>query len=149
MTGGRNTGGVTEEEARHRFTAAAVARLATVDAGGRPHLVPIVFAVDGDTVYTAVDHKPKRGTTLRRVTNLRANPSAALLVDHYDDDWTALWWVRADGAGRVLDPDDDEARHARSLLAKRYRQYAVQQPAGPVIAIDVTRWSGWSATATG
>lgn len=138
---------MTEEEARHRFAGAAVARLATVDAAGRPHLVPLVFAVDGDTVYTAVDHKPKRGTTLRRVTNLRANPNAALLVDHYDDDWTRLWWVRADGAGRVLDPDDDETRHARSLLAKRYPQYLAQPPTGLMIAIDVTRWTGWSATA--
>src|SRR5436305_5995132 len=101
---------VTPEEARERFRAARVARLATADAAGRPHLVPIVFAVDGDRVYSAVDAKPKRSTQLRRLANVRENPAVALLADHYEDDWEALWWARADGRGRVLDFGAEEAR---------------------------------------
>lgn len=133
---------MTRQQARERFAAARVARLATVDASGRPHLVPIVFAVDGDTVYSTVDDKPKRSTELRRLGNVRANPSVTLLVDHYEEDWSKLWWVRADGAGRVLDPGAVEAEHAITLLAERYPQ---QRAVGPVLAIDVARWSGWSS----
>jgi PPOX class probable F420-dependent enzyme len=132
---------VTAAEARERFAAARVARLATADAAGHPHLVPIAFVVYGDHVYSTVDAKPKRTTSLRRLANVRANPAVAVLVDHYDDDWTALWWVRADGRGRVLDPDEEEARHAVELLAQRYPQ---QRATGPVLAIDIERWSGWS-----
>jgi PPOX class probable F420-dependent enzyme len=135
------------DEARSRFVGGRVARLATAGATAVPHLVPIVFAVDGDAVYSAVDAKPKRTTALRRLANVRENPAVALLVDHYDDsDWSALWWVRADGRGRVLDPeaesDAGEARHAVALLAGRYPQ---QQAVGAVLAVDVERWSGWSA----
>jgi PPOX class probable F420-dependent enzyme len=134
---------VTAAEAREKFAAARVARLATVDADGRPHLVPIVFAVDADHIYSVVDAKPKRTTALRRLANVRRNAAVALLVDHYDDaDWGALWWVRADGTGRVLDPSDAEAQRALTLLAERYPQ---QRPTGDVLAIDVERWSGWSA----
>ncbi|HEV7825480.1 MAG TPA: TIGR03668 family PPOX class F420-dependent oxidoreductase [Mycobacteriales bacterium] len=137
---------MTAEEARRRFAAARVARLATADASGRPHIVPLVFAVRGDTLYSAVDAKPKRTTALRRLANVTANPPVALLVDHYDDaDWDALWWVRAEGTGRVLDPADDEARHAVTLLADRYPRHRADPPAGPVLAVDVERWSGWSA----
>jgi PPOX class probable F420-dependent enzyme len=135
---------VTPAQARARFAAARVARLATADAAGRPHVVPVVFAVDGDHIYTVVDAKPKRTTALRRLRNVAENPAVALLVDHYDDaDWDALWWVRADGRGRVLDPAvDEEARRAVALLGVRYRQ---QRAAGSVLAVDVERWSGWSA----
>ena len=148
---------MTPEQARSRFAAARVARLATAGADGRPHLVPIVFAVAGDVIYSAVDAKPKRTTSLRRLANVRENPAVALLVDHYDDvDWGALWWVRADGRGRVLDPAGDtassaaadraadaaEARRAVSLLRDRYPQ---QKAVGAVLAVDVERWSGWSA----
>jgi PPOX class probable F420-dependent enzyme len=134
---------VTTAEARERFAAARVARLATADEHGRPHLVPIVFAVAGDHVYSAVDAKPKRTTALRRLENVRMNPAVALLVDHYDDtDWSALWWVRADGLGRVLDPEDEEARRAVALLGERYPQ---QRATGAVLAVDVERWRGWSA----
>src|ERR671932_2614874 len=107
------------EEARARFAAARVARLATADASGRPHLVPIVFAVAGDEVVSAVDAKPKRTTALRRLANVRENPQVALLADHYEDDWDALWWVRADGSARVLERDE----RAVELLADRYEQY--------------------------
>jgi PPOX class probable F420-dependent enzyme len=134
---------VNRAEARERFAAARVARLATADAAGRPHLVPIAFVVDGDHVYSVVDAKPKRTTALRRLANVRENPAVALLVDHYDDaDWDALWWVRADGRGRVLDPAETEAQRAVALLSRRYPQ---QRGAGVVLAVDVERWSGWAA----
>jgi PPOX class probable F420-dependent enzyme len=134
------------DEARRRFAAARVARLATADAAGVPHLVPVVFALDGDTVLTAVDRKPKRTTALKRLANVRANPRVALLADHYDDeDWDALWWVRADGTGRVLDPENELARRAVELLAARYPQHRAAPPDGPVLAVDVQRWTGWAA----
>jgi PPOX class probable F420-dependent enzyme len=134
---------VTAAEARKRFAAAKVARLATADATGHPHLVPISFAVSGDHVYSVVDAKPKRTTALRRLKNVRENPAVTLLVDHYDDsDWSALWWVRADGVARVLDPGDPEAQQAITLLRQRYPQ---QRPKGPVLAVHVSCWSSWSA----
>ena len=138
---------MTPEEARGLFAQARVARLATVGASGRPHLVPIVFALDGDVVYSAVDAKPKRTTALRRLENVRRNPRVALLADHYDDaDWDALWWVRADGGARVLDAQEPEARRALELLAGRYAQYRAAPPRGPVLAVAVERWSGWRAS---
>ncbi|HEY3726297.1 MAG TPA: TIGR03668 family PPOX class F420-dependent oxidoreductase [Solirubrobacteraceae bacterium] len=134
---------MTEAEARDRFAAARVARLATADARGRPHLVPIVFAVDGERIYSAVDAKPKRTTALRRLANVEENPAVSLLADHYDDEaWDALWWVRADGLGRVLEPDQPEAQRAVALLSERYPQ---QQAVGAVLAVDVERWTGWAA----
>jgi PPOX class probable F420-dependent enzyme len=136
---------VTPAEARARFAAARVARLATADAAGHPHLVPIAFAVAGDTIYSAVDAKPKRTRALRRLANVRENAAVSLLVDHWDeDDWAALWWVRADGRARVLDPEDPEARHAVELLRERY---PAQRDAGEVLAVEVERWSGWAAAA--
>ena len=103
--------------------------------------MPIVFAVAGDTVWTAVDAKPKRTRALRRLDNVRENPRVALLVDHYDDDWSALWWARADGSARVL----DSAPEAAELLAARYAPYRAEAPAGPFLEIRVARWSGWEA----
>jgi PPOX class probable F420-dependent enzyme len=135
---------MTAAEARERFVRARVARLATADRAGRPHIVPIAFAIAGECLYSAVDAKPKRTTALRRLANVRENPAVAVLVDHYDDaDWSALWWARADGRGRVLDPDDPGARRAVELLRERYPR---QRAAGEVLAIDVGRWSGWSAS---
>jgi PPOX class probable F420-dependent enzyme len=134
---------VTREEARRRFAAAEVARLATVDGRASPHLVPIVFVLAGETIYSVVDAKPKRTSDLQRLRNVRSNPRASVLVDHYDaSDWNALWWVRADGAARVLEPSEPEARRAVGLLVGRY---PAQRAAGPVLAIDVERWSQWSA----
>lgn len=133
-----------QAEARERFAAARVARLATADGQGRPHLVPVVFAVHGETVYSAVDAKPKRTTRLRRLANIAENPAVSLLVDHYEDDWEALWWVRADGRGRVLDGDEAEASRAIEQLRRRYPQ---QRVTGAVLAVDVLRWTGWSAAA--
>jgi PPOX class probable F420-dependent enzyme len=137
---------VDSSEARRRFAAARVARLATVAPDGGPHLVPVTFAVHGDTVYSAVDDaKPKATLRLARLRNIVANPAVALLADHYEDDWTALWWARADGTARLLNPGADEAVRARGLLAGRYAQYRTAPPPGVVIAVDVARWSGWSA----
>ncbi len=134
---------MTAAQARELFAAGRVARLATADRTGRPHLVPIVYALEDDRVYSAVDTKPKRTIALRRLANVQENPAVALLVDHYDDaDWDALWWARADGRGRVLEPEAPEARHAIALLRARYPQ---QVAVGSVLAVDVERWSGWSA----
>ncbi|AWS47272.1 TIGR03668 family PPOX class F420-dependent oxidoreductase [Streptosporangium sp. 'caverna'] len=143
-----------EVEARARFGAARVARLATVDELGRPHLVPVTFDVDGDTVSFAIDHKPKRTTDLRRLRNIAADDRVCLLVDHYDDDWSQLWWVRADGRARIVEGgdggDDSDAHEAReralARLAERYRQYRDRPPQGPVVLIAVESWTGWSYT---
>ena len=121
---------------RRHVAESSVARLATLDPDGRPHLVPIVFVLDGETVYTAVDAKPKRSRTLRRIENARARPDVTVLVDHYEDDWSRLWWVRLRGRARVLD-GGDEARHALVLLAKKYPQHREASPGLPVLAIDV------------
>ncbi len=131
-------------ECRRRFAARPVARLATVGADGSPHLVPVVFALVGDVVYTAVDGKPKRTRRLQRLANLRRDPRCALLVDHYAADWSTLWWVRADGVATI-----DEAPTAPDALAAltgRYPQYAeLAEPIGPLIAVRVIRWTGWAA----
>ncbi|MCU1489936.1 MAG: pyridoxamine 5-phosphate oxidase-related,FMN-binding protein [Acidimicrobiaceae bacterium] len=106
--------------------------------------MPFVFAVAGDTIFSAVDHKPKRTTALRRLTNIAENPAVSVLVDEYDDeDWTRLWWVRADGSARILDSGSTEERQGVELLRERYSQYADRPPQGPVLAIEVERWSGW------
>ena len=136
---------MTPDEARRRFAAARVAHLATADATFRPHLVPIVFALAGNTIYSAVDHKPKRTMELRRLANIAENPVVAVLVDHYDDDdWDELWWARADGEGRMLVPASEEADRAIAQLRDRYAAYVDRPPAGPVLAVDVRRWSGWT-----
>ena len=122
-----------------RFAEARVARLATVSAAGAPRLVPIVFAVTGERLITAVDHKPKSTTRLARLDDIAANPAVALLVDEYDEDWTQLWWARADGRASVHDSFD-----IAPLVAK-YPPYADRPPAGPVIVVEVARWTGWSA----
>ncbi|MFI6795561.1 TIGR03668 family PPOX class F420-dependent oxidoreductase [Streptosporangium canum] len=132
-----------ELQARARFRDARVARLATADARGRPHLVPVTFDLDGDTVAFAVDHKPKRTTDLRRLRDIAANDRVCLLVDHYDDDWTRLWWVRADGRARVAGDGADRER-ALARLAERYPQYCDRPPRGPVVLIAVESWTGWS-----
>ncbi len=128
-----------------RIAAARVARVATIDPDGRAHLVPIVFAVDGDTLYSAVDRKPKRSSKLRRIENARARPDVTVLVDHYDDDWSRLWWIRLRGRARVLETGDERER-ALTLLGEKYPQYRDEPPDGPVLAVDVTEVREWSAT---
>lgn len=124
------------------FARSRVARLATVAPGGRPHLVPVVFAVAGDVVYTAVDAKPKTTQRLRRLANIESNPQVSLLVDHYADDWTQLWWVRVDGVAAVH-TDGDAVDIGRRLLRAKYPQYQTVSLDGPVIAVAVRRWSSW------
>jgi len=132
-------------EARERFAMSPVARLATADGSGKPHVVPIVFAVIGDTIYSGIDEKPKQSKALRRLANVAVNPRVAVLVDHYADDWTTLWWVRADGIARVVESTDAEATVALEHLLLRYAQYADAPPCGPFLVIDVERWSGWES----
>jgi PPOX class probable F420-dependent enzyme len=134
-----------EEEMRRRVAEERVGRLATVGGDGRPHLVPVCFVLLGDTAYSAVDHKPKRGTRLRRLANVEATGQACLLLDRYSEDWSVLWWVRLDGRGRIVADPDEAARGVDGLVGK-YPQYAARRPEGPLLALDVTRWTGWSAT---
>ena len=136
-----------EGEARARFAAVPVVRLGTADGQGRPHVVVVTFAVDGDMIYTAVDQKPKSGSTLRRLRNVGENPVVTMLADHYSDDWETLWWVRADGRAAILADQRQMAAPLR-LLANRYWQYRQAPPTGPVIAVTVQRWSGWTSART-
>ena len=135
-------------EAHERLAGARVARLATADVAGRPHLVPMTFAVlDATTIVSAIDHKPKRTVALRRLANIAANPQVAVLADHYDEDWTRLWWARADGMARTVAVEDEPDLRARALsaLRMRYAPYRDHPPAGALVVIDVRRWSGWRA----
>src|SRR5262249_28407521 len=127
-----------------RLVAARVARLATIDPDGRPHLVPIVFALEGDTLYSAGDRKPKRPRRRRRIENARARPDVTVLVDRYDDDWSRLWWIRVRGRARVLDGGDEHDR-ALELLREKYEQYRAEPPDGPVLAIDVVETRAWTS----
>ena len=149
-----------ESEARRRFAAGRVGRLATVRPHGAPHLVPVVFALVDEVIYIAVDGKPKTSTSLQRLANIEATGRASLLVDHYDEDWSALWWVRVDGSAQVLTDDNAgdppagtpgrsaQIRLAFQALAQKYPQYISQPPTGPVIAIRLKRWRSWEATPT-
>jgi PPOX class probable F420-dependent enzyme len=136
---------VDENEMRERFGSARVARLATVDADGRPHLVPLCFALAGDRIVSVVDAKPKRTPQLRRLANIRAQPRVSVLVDEYDEDWTSLWWIRADGVARIVGEGVERAEAVDALTGK-YPQYQKQPPTGPVVEITVERWRGWAAT---
>ena len=130
---------------RRLVSTAPVGRLATVRRDGRAHVVPICFVVTNDVVYSAVDNKPKRHRHLQRISNVAATGAASLLIDEYDDDWSRLWWVRLDGRARLVD-NTVEAERAIRLLCNKYPQYRDQPPSGPVLAVDVERWVGWSAT---
>jgi PPOX class probable F420-dependent enzyme len=136
---------VDEARCRAHLAAARVGRLATVRPDGGPHVVVCCYAVDGDQVWTAIDEKPKSGARLQRLENVRANPRASLLVDHYEENWNRLWWVRVDGAAAVLEIGNEEDRAIAALTA-RYPQYARARPPGPVITIAIERITGWSAS---
>ncbi len=129
---------------RERVRDARVGRLATIDAEGRPHLVPICFVLEGETLYSAVDEKPKRSKRLKRLENIRRRPEVTVLVDHYEEDWSRLWWVRLDGSAKVLE-DGPDREHALALLQAKYEQYRAEPPTGAVIAVQVGRWRGWSS----
>ncbi len=125
---------------------ARVAHLATVRPDGRPHIVPITFALlEPDLIVTAVDHKPKSTANLARLDNIRANPNVSVLADRYSDDWRGLWWVRADGHAAVVE-SGEEWDGAIGALSGKYRQYRSNPPSGPAIVVAVGTWTGWSAT---
>jgi PPOX class probable F420-dependent enzyme len=128
--------------ARSRLAAARAGHLATVTPDGHPHVVVCCFALVGDTVCSAVDAKPKSTTMLQRVRNVASVPFASLLVDHYDDDWSQLWWVRVDGAARVL-VDGVARERALDALAAKYEQYRGRRPNGPVVLLDIHQWRTW------
>lgn len=128
---------------RRRVAGARVGRIATVTPGGRPHVVPFVFVLDGDTLYSSVDAKPKKGPDLKRIRNIRDNPAVEVVVDHYEEPWESIWWVRAAGRGEVLE-DGAERGRALRLLAEKYPEYREMPPQGAVVAVRVDRWRGWS-----
>lgn len=123
---------------------ARVARLATIDPDGTPNVVPTVFALEGDELYLVVDRKPKRTTALRRLENLRRDPRATVLVDHYDEDWDRLWWVRLRGRARIAEDGPDLAR-ALELLAAKYDQYRDTPIEEIAIVLSIDEWRGWRA----
>jgi PPOX class probable F420-dependent enzyme len=128
--------------ARLRLTSARVGRLATVTAANRAHVVPCCFALGSDTVYSAIDSKPKSTLVLRRLQNIESNSAVSLLVDHYDENWSTLWWVRVDGNARLVG-DAVERGRAVDLLVTKYEQYRTMPLEGPVLAIDIDRWRMW------
>jgi PPOX class probable F420-dependent enzyme len=136
---------VTPQE-RARVSAARVARLATVRPDGTPHIVAVTFALDGDTVISAVDHKPKRTQELQRLRNLQERPRASLLVDHYEENWSKLWWVRLDVDTEIV---RDERRRSDLLapLIAKYGHYRIEAPQGPVVLMRIRSSASWSASA--
>jgi PPOX class probable F420-dependent enzyme len=136
---------VDREAALQRLASARVGHLATADGSGTPHVVPFVFALNDMTVYWAVDRKPKRSKRLKRLANIEGNPNVEMVVDAYDEDWDRLWWVRASGPARVLEEGDERAL-ALQLLADKYERYRALPPDGAVVAIEVVRVTGWSAS---
>jgi PPOX class probable F420-dependent enzyme len=133
------------QELRRRVGPAPVGRLATIRRDGRPRLVPVTFALVEELLCFVVDEiKPKRDTRLARLADVARDPRVTLLVDHYADDWSALWWVRIDGHADVHDTGNLRER-ALDALAAKYPPYRAVRPAGPVVAITPAAWTGWSA----
>jgi PPOX class probable F420-dependent enzyme len=127
---------------RRLVSVARVARLGTVDPDGSPNLIPFCFALEGDTMYSGVDQKPKTTKLLRRLENIRRDPRVMVLVDHYEDDWDRAWWVRLRGRGRVL--SSEESERGKTLLIEKYPQYIEEPPEDDLLAIEVEEWLGWS-----
>jgi PPOX class probable F420-dependent enzyme len=132
---------LTPEESRRRFAKAKVARLATITPNGHPHVIPVTFAIQNSKLYIAIDHKPKTTQNLQRLRNIKQTPAVSILADHYAEDWTTLWWTRADGTATIT---EDET--PIDLLVAKYPQYQETRPHGPVIEIEVNHWTGWSYT---
>ena len=132
---------------RERFAAGRVARLATLTADGRPHLVPVTFVLErpSDVVWIVVDAKPKSTRRLRRLANIEADPRVSLVVDHYEEDWDRLWWVRADGTASVEEVSTVAGDAALIALRAKYPQEADADRLGPLIRVEVQRWASWSA----
>ena len=118
-----------------------VARLATIRPDGSPRVVPICFALDGDTLYSAVDEKPKRTRQLARIADIERDPRVDVVIDHYDDDWTRLWWVRLRGRARAVEHDE----RALELLRAKYSQYKDRPPDGPFVVVEIDERTEWSA----
>lgn len=137
----------TKEPLSGLAAAAPVGRLATVTGTGHPHLVPVCFVIAGDIVYSAVDHKPKATLLLKRLANVESNPAAELLIDHYEEDWSRLWWVRGAGHAAIVSDPAERAR-AIDLLAAKYPQYRDRRPEGAVLRLVVTHWTEWRADTT-
>jgi PPOX class probable F420-dependent enzyme len=135
---------LTPEQAT-RLSETPVGHLATADANGRPHVIPVCFAYDGSCIYSVLDAKPKRGslTSLRRVRNILANPHVSLVIDHYDEDWTRLWYLLVQGRAELIESGAEPA-DAVSLLRSKYPQYRKMDLDGnPVIKITPERATGW------
>ncbi|HXZ01894.1 MAG TPA: TIGR03668 family PPOX class F420-dependent oxidoreductase [Stellaceae bacterium] len=131
------------EEERRFLAERRVAYLATTDRRAVPHVVPVCFAIAGDTLYTAIDEKPKRGGVLKRLRNIAENPAVAVIADRYDEDWTRLGWVMLRGQAEIL-TGGTEHRDAQALLCSRYKQLAAMAIAGlPVIALRIARVTSW------
>jgi PPOX class probable F420-dependent enzyme len=131
-------------DAVQRLISARVGYLATVRADGRPHIVPIVFALDGDRIYSIADPKPKAGLDLVRHRNMAVTRAVSLLVDEYDEAWDRLWWVRADGTGRVV-ADGPERELTIRLLRSKYPQYETwTAPFGAATVIEIERIASWT-----
>ena len=124
-----------------RLATARVASLATLYPDGRPHIVPVTFALESGDVVIAVDHKPKTTRRLQRIANIAANPAVAVLTQHWDEDWHQLWWVRINGTAAVSDTDGA----AVDALVAKYEQYRTVRPEGPVIRIRIDGIAAWSA----
>ena len=132
------------DEALRRLESVSVATLATISPDGRAHLVPMVYALEGSDLVTAIDDKPKSSSVLRRVENIRRDPRVTVLAHHYQEDWNALWWVRIDGLAGIEEQSESFER-AVNALRIRYRQYQTVLIRGPVIRIAIGAVSGWSA----
>ncbi len=134
------------DELRARVSAARVARLATLRPDGTPRLVPVTFALVDGLICTAVDEvKPKRSTRLARLADIAHDPRVALVVDHYEEDWRGLWWVRVDGTAAAHSDGELRSRALAALVAK-YPPYAAAPPDGVVLVVTPQRWSGWTAS---
>lgn len=129
--------------ARAFLAASRVGHLATAGADGAPHVIPVCFALDGNTLYVTVDEKPKRAGELKRVRNILENPAVAFVADRYDEDWSRLGWVMLRGRAEILRAGA-EHDSAQDLLRDRYPQYRAMDLATlPVIALRIARATQW------
>jgi PPOX class probable F420-dependent enzyme len=127
------------------LTAQRVGRLASADAQGQPHVVPVCFAIDGANLYVSIDEKPKQASArpLKRLRNIWANPAVAFVADRYDEDWRQLGWVMLRGNAEIL-AQGHEHDHAQALLRDRYPQYRTMQLSElPVIVLRIGHATSW------
>jgi PPOX class probable F420-dependent enzyme len=137
---------VLDDPQRAFLLAHRVARLATADAAGAPHVVPVCFALSGAALYIGIDEKPKRRDALglKRLRNIAANPAIAVVVDRYAEDWSRLGWVMLRGRADILAAGGAEHAAAQALLLARYPQLRAMRIDGlPVIALRIARATGW------